>query len=140
MTLDELNQAFLRRLENWGHCHRQDFARPLTSPTYEVCRRLALAKGMNLHEGFRESEPRYEANEDDARIIEWCWCQCQYRMPAKLHGLLRIHFVMQHDKRIVCRALGFRLREYDSWLADAAAKFEPLVAMLEGVQMSETVR
>ena len=140
MTLDDIDQAFLRRLENWGWCLYPGRGGPCTSPTYEVCRRMALARGMNLHEGYRESEPRIEADEDDARIIEWCWCQSAYRMPAKLHGLLRAHFVMQHDRRIICRAFGYRLREYESWLADAVEKFEPLVAMLESAQMPETVR
>ena len=66
MTLDDIDQAFLRRLENWGWCLYPGRGGPCTSPTYEVCRRMALARGMNLHEGYRESEPRIEADEDRA--------------------------------------------------------------------------
>ena len=138
MKLHDLDPAFIRRLENWGLYYRDQY-RPAESSTYRVCMELAAAHGQGLKDGYRESNPRPEIDEDDARIIEWCWGQSQYRMDAKHWALLRAHFVMRHDPRILCRAMRIRRLSFDSELAAASSRFQSLVNMLEGLQVSATV-
>lgn len=130
MRLSDLDPAFIARLENWGLYYRDQY-RPAQSVTYRVCQSVAAAKGKGFRDGYHELNPRPEIDEDDARIIERCWCQTVYRMDRKHHALLRAHYVTRVDKRTICRAMQIRLLSYDSELAFATMRFSALVQMLE---------
>lgn len=138
MKLSDLDPAFVARLENWGMYYRDQYI-PAQSATYRVCKELAAARGQGVRDGYRESNPRPEINEDDARIIEWCWGQSRYRMDPKHWAMIRAHFVMRHDKRILCRAMHIRLLSYETELSSAMHRFQSLVNMLEGLQVTDTV-
>lgn len=138
MKLSDLDQRFVDRLCNWGLYYRDQY-RPEVSPTYRVCQDLAVAHGAGVKDGYREVSAKPEVNEDDARIIEWCWGQSRYRMDAKHWALLRAHFVMRHDKRILCRAMHIRLLSYEAEVAAAVHRFQSLVGLLEGLQVPATV-
>ena len=139
MKLSDLDQRFVGRLENWGRFYR-DQRRPGQSATYRVCQQLALAAGQNMHEGFREVSPAPEVDEDDARIIEWCWTQAKVRMDAKHWALLRAHFVMRHDPRGLCRAMQIRRLSYESEVAAAVHRFQDLVGVMEGCTVAQSAR
>lgn len=125
---------FERRLENWGMLYRNDRGRPATSPTYDVCRQIAIQRGGEVHDGYREARARAEIDEDDARIIEWCWCQSRFRMDAKHWALLRAHYVAQSDPRLICRLLQVRWRSFDATRVEAVDKFERCVSLLTTAQ------
>ena len=132
-TLDDDLHAFESRLHNWGALYRPERGRPATSPTYDVCLQLARENGGLVHDGYRAVSAKREIDEDDARIIEYCWGRSRYRMDAKHWALLRAHYVMRHDQRMLCRSMQIRWRSYDSVLADAVRRFAQCVAMMDTV-------
>ena len=136
MRLSDIDPAFLRRLDNWGLYYRDQY-RPAESLTHKVCQSIAAAHGQRIKDDYREASAPPDIDEDDARIIEWCWCQTSYRMDRKHHALLRAHYVTRVDRRTICRAMKLRLLSYDSELAFAVMRFSTLVQDLEGCQTTE---
>lgn len=127
-----IDPDFERRLENWGAYFRPERDEGVASTTYEVCRHMAIEAGRTIRDGYRELQPAPEIDEDDARIIEWCWGQSRYRMDAKHWALLRAHYVMRHDSRMLCRAMQIRWRSFEAELGAAAQRFGQCVQLLEG--------
>lgn len=137
MKLHELDPAFIDRLENWGRYYAPE-RRSYVSTTHEVCVQLAVAAGQNLvdRSGERGGES-IAVDADDARIIEWCWCNSAYRMDRRHWMLLRMHYVKRLDQRVTCRELKIRLRSYLAEVDAATRRFQECVETLEGGQAHE---
>jgi len=126
-----IDRAFEDRLENWGRYYRPGAGRGTSSPTARVCEQMAIAAGITITDGYRELHPRPEIDEADAKTIEYCWARSDYRIDAKLRGLLKAHYVRRNDKRGTCRALQISMRSYDAYLDDAVRQFQQAVALYE---------
>lgn len=126
-----IDQAFERRLENWGRYYSGGRGGSNSSPTARVCEQMAVARGKTITDGYREIQPKPEIDEEDAKIIEYCWAQPSYRVDARLRAILKAHYIHRNDKRGTCRVLQIRLRSYDAFLEDAVRQFQQSVALYE---------
>lgn len=122
---------FEDRLENWGAYYQGGGQYDSGSVTYEVCRRMAIENGSEVRDGYREIRPAREIDEDDARIIEWCWVQSANRIPVRCRALLKAHYVSRSDPRVISRLLRIRHLSYKKELAEAVKRFEEIVQVLE---------
>ncbi|MDS1142403.1 hypothetical protein RE432_18370 [Pusillimonas sp. SM2304] len=126
-----IDQAFEQRLENWGRYYSSGRGGSNSSPTAVVCEQMAIAAGKTITDGYRELHPAPEIDEADAQTIEYCWARSDYRIDARLRGLLKAHYIHRNDKRGTCRVLQIRLRSYDAFLEDAVRQFQQSVALYE---------
>lgn len=131
MKLDDLDQGFVARLENWGRYYGDGGHRQGVSPTHEVCRLLAVEAGQEIKQGYAESTPRTEVDADDAMVIEWCMAKAAYRLTAIERALIKAHWVSQADPRMVCRLLQLRWLSWEKALCEAVEKFRAAVELLE---------
>ena len=140
MKLHELDQGFIRRLENWGDYFNAAGGRRNTSPTYEVCKLLAIRAGKEIEVGYATSNPRPEIDEQDAMIIERHWAMCAYRVSALDRALIKAHWVHRRDPRMVCRVLKLRFMSWEHRLCEAVLRFQRTVELFEGCTSSGNAR
>lgn len=141
MKLHELDSTFVRRLENWGEYFGGGIGGgPNTSPTYEVCKLLAIRAGKEVQVGFATSNPRPEIDEEDAMIMERHWAMCAYRVPMLDRALIKAHWVHRRDPRAVCRVLKLRFLSWEHRLCEAVLRFQRAVELLEGCTSSGNAR
>jgi len=137
MTLADLDQEFVARLENWGRYYGGSGRRQQVSPTHEVCRLLAVAAGQEIIQGFAESNPRPEIDVDDAMTIEWCWAMSRCHVVSRQQkSILKGYFVRGADPRALCRFLQIRWLSWDRLLCESVESFRAAVEMLENYRVN----
>jgi len=130
MRISDLDSAFVARLENWGLYYRDQY-RPGRSAIADVCERMAVEHGVQIKDGFAESNPRPEIDVDDAMVMERHWAMCAYRVTAQDRALIRAYWAERADPRVVCKVLHIRFYSWESLLCEAVDKFRHAVDLLE---------
>lgn len=130
MTLSELDQDFVGRLNNWGLYYRDRY-RPGRSAIADVCERLAVEHGHRIGDSYAQSNPKPEIDIDDAMVMERHWCMCAYRVTATDRALIKAYWAEQSDPRFVCRVLHIRYLSWEDLLCEAVERFRQAVRILE---------
>ncbi len=130
MTLSDLDQNFVARLENWGMYYRDRY-RPGRSAIADVCERLAVERGHKIGDSYAESNPKPEIDVEDAMVMERHWCMCAYRVSVQDRALIRAYWAEPSDPRMVCRVLKIRFLSWELALCDAVERFRQAVLIME---------
>lgn len=139
MKLHELDQGFIRRLENWGRFACGTWGGG-TSPTYEVCRLLAIRAGKEIVDRTGNSQgPRAEVDTEDAQLLEWCMTVRGGSLLPWERALIVSHFAYRKDPRTVARAMKVGRGTWEHLLCTAILKLKATVEHMEACSAWRTV-
>lgn len=126
MTQTYVPQEFIDRLENWGRVYRGSGNRPMTTTaTYRSCEIMKEKAGV-----VTQSDKPIKLNEDDARIIEWCFARADVRLNVIERSLIKAHYVHRINPIYLCRKFRIGRNYYNDRVNKATYNFYHIVMML----------